>query len=105
MRILFDQGVPLPLRKHFPSHTVATAFERGWSALENGASLAEAQREFDLFVTTDKNLRYQQNMANRRIAVAVLPTTPWPVLAKYVDTIGAQIDAVPPGGFVEILIG
>ena len=104
MRILFDQGVPLPLRMHLTAHTVATAFERGWSVLENGALLAEAERDFDLFVTTDKNLRYQQNLANRRIAIAVLPTPQWPVLARQTDTIAAQIDALPLGGFTEIVI-
>ena len=64
MRILFDQGTPVPLRQHLPSHVVDTAFERGWSTLRNGELLAVAEHErYDLLITTDQNLRYQQPLA------------------------------------------
>jgi hypothetical protein len=53
MRILFDQGTPVPLRHHFSGHMVSTAFEMGWSALANGDLLAAAEAQLDLFVTTD----------------------------------------------------
>lgn len=70
MRILFDQGTPAPLRRAFGAHEVATAFERGWAALQNGALLVAAEEQgFELFVTTDKNLRYQQDLTTRRIYV------------------------------------
>lgn len=78
MKILFDQGTPAPLRRALANHTVATAFEKGWSNLSNGNLLREAEAEFDLLITTDKNLQYQQNLAGRRIAILVLPTTSWP---------------------------
>lgn len=60
MRILFDQGTPVPLRDHLAGHVIETAFELGWSTLENGALLAAAEQSFDLMITTDQKLRYQQ---------------------------------------------
>lgn len=78
MRILFDQGTPVPLRKTLAAHSVSAAFEMGWAELENGALLAAAEKVFNAFITTDKNLRYQQNLSGRQLAILVLPTTSWP---------------------------
>ena len=70
MRILFDQGTPVPLRTALSRHFVQTAYERGWHALSNGELLQAAETAgFDLLVTTDQNLRHQQNLADRRIAI------------------------------------
>ena len=102
MRILFDQGTPAPLRDHLPGHSVETAYEMGWSALRNGELLAKAEAAFDLLITTDRNLRHQQNLAERRIAILVLPTTSWPRLQKITPGIAAAIDAMKPGQYVEV---
>ena len=68
MKILFDQGVPVPLRKHLTEHQVSTAFEQSWSNLKNGELLQKAEEEgFDALVTTDQNLRYQQNLQERKL--------------------------------------
>lgn len=75
MRILFDQGTPVPLRHRLAGHTVATAREMDWADLDNGRLLAAAESAFDLLITTDQNLRYQQNLSGRRLAILVLPTT------------------------------
>jgi len=75
VRVLFDQGVPVPLREHLTGHQVQTAFETGWSELANGELLTRAEERFDAFVTTDRNLRKQQNLSGRRIAILALPTT------------------------------
>ncbi|MGL4608728.1 MAG: hypothetical protein ACRCYY_03440 [Trueperaceae bacterium] len=76
MKILFDQGVPVPLRKHLSEHQVFTAFEKAWSNLKNGEFLQKAESEgFDALVTTDQNLRYQQNLQERKIAIVVLMST------------------------------
>ena len=73
MRILFDQGTPVPLRPLLKGHTVRTAAEEKWDRLTNGELLAVAEAAgFDLLVTTDKNLRYQQNLECRKIGVVVL---------------------------------
>ena len=58
MRILFDQGTPVPLRKDFVGHEVATAYEMGWSELSNGELLRQAETQFELLVSTDQNLLY-----------------------------------------------
>jgi hypothetical protein len=59
-------------------HVVVTAREMDWADLDNGHLLAAAEAEFDALITTDQNLRYQQNLAGRRLAILVLPTTSWP---------------------------
>jgi len=72
VRILFDQGVPLPLRRSFSGHAAITAWQRGWAELSNGELLAAAEADgFELLVITDQNLRYQQNLRARRFAVLV----------------------------------
>ena len=79
MKLLFDQGTPVPLRKHLLNHVVETAYERGWSNLKNGDLLSQAESEgFEALITTDQNLRHQQNLSGRRISVVVLMTTNWP---------------------------
>ena len=75
MRILFDQGTPAPLRLALVDHDVVTAFELGWSRLGNGELLEAAERQFDVLVTTDRNLRYQQSVTGRSLSILVLPTT------------------------------
>lgn len=69
MRILFDQGTPAPLRSALTAHTVSTAYEMGWTQLDNGALLKAAEAEFDALITTDKNLQYQQGLKGRQLAV------------------------------------
>jgi len=103
MKILFDQGTPVPLRRFLHPHVVDTASERGWSELENGDLLAAAEGDgFDLLVTTDQNLRYQQNLDERQIGVVVLMTTSWPRIKLRVDDVVAAIDGLPPGGYTEV---
>ncbi len=85
MKILFDQGTPVPLREALVGHTVETAYERGWSELSNSELLAVAEAaSFDLLLTTDQNLLHQQDLSGRRLAVLVLPTTRWPQIQKHV---------------------
>ena len=79
-----------------------TAYEKGWSALRNGELLAKAEAEFDVLVTTDRNLRHQQNLADRRIAIVVLPTTSWPRLQRIAREIAAAVDALKPGQYLEV---
>lgn len=105
MRVLFDQGTPVPLRKFLSSHQVETAFERGWSTLRNGELLAAAEREgFEVFVTTDKNIRDQQNFGGLRIAIVVLSSTSWPRIQKAASAVKQAIGAASPGSFKEVAI-
>jgi hypothetical protein len=82
VRILLDQGTPAPLRTILVGHQVSTAYELGWAALSNGELLASAEDDFDVLVTTDRNLRHQQNLTGRRLSILVLPTTSWPRLRE-----------------------
>ena len=98
MRILFDQGTPVPLRKFLNPHQVETAFERGWSTLSNGELLAVAEQEgFEVFVTTDRNLRDQQNLSRGEIAIVALSSSSWPRIQKAATAVKQAIDAALPG--------
>ena len=92
----------MPLREHLANHTVATAFELGWSTLKNGELLAAAEVSFDLFITTDQQLRYQQNFAGRKLMIVVLPTTSWPRLRTYISQIREAVETCQPGEYREI---
>ncbi len=102
MRILFDQGTPVPLRDYLTGHAIETAFECGWSTLENGELLAAAEDSFDLLITTDQNLRYQQNLSGRNISILVLMTTSWPRIQTSIPQIQEAIDRMRPGELSEI---
>jgi len=102
MRILFDQGTPVILRRALSGHITTTAYEMGWSGLDNGTLLQTAETEFDALITTDKNLRYQQNFKDRRLAILVLPTTSWPKIHAHEAQVVAAINALRAGDFVEL---
>ncbi|MEO7002492.1 MAG: hypothetical protein ABI068_11750 [Ktedonobacterales bacterium] len=83
--------------------TPCTVYERGWSTLTNGALLTAAEwAGYDLFLTTDKNLRYQQNLTGRRLAILVLGTTSWPKIQQDIGHVQSTIDAMSPGAYQEI---
>jgi hypothetical protein len=85
MRVLFDQATPVPIRPHLKGHEVRTTAQQGWDRLKNGELLVAAETDgFDVLLTTDKNMRYQQNLAGRKIAVVVLGRQQWPSLRPHV---------------------
>ncbi len=105
MRILFDQGTPVPLRQHLVGHSVDTAFEKGWSHLQNGDLLESAELDgYELFLTTDQNLSHQQNLSERPIRVLVLLSTSWPRIQLRVDDIRDAIDRLKLGEVMEVQI-
>jgi hypothetical protein len=83
-------------------HQVTTVYELGWSSLENGELLREAEGRFDLFVTTDQNLRYQQNLTGRNFAILVLPTTNWLEIQQHQSEVAAAVDSLRPGEYREL---
>jgi hypothetical protein len=84
---------------------VATAYERGWSQLKNGKLLDVAEGDgFAAFVTTDTNLRYQQNLSSRRIAIVVLTTTSWPRIQRAVDLVVHAVNAATEGSYTEVAV-
>ena len=105
MRVLFDQGTPVPLREALAGHDVATAHECGWSRLKNGELLLTAESEgFEVLVTTDRNLRDQQNLSVRRIAIVVLSTTSWPRISAAAARVRTAVNACKPGGYIEVSV-
>ena len=74
----------------------------GWAELDNGSLLAAAEVKFDIFVTTDQNLRYQQNLSEVRLAILVLPTTSWPKLETHLAQVVSAVDTLRPGELVEL---
>ena len=105
MRVLFDQSTPAPLRAHLKGHTVTEARDRGRDRLVNGDLLNAAEAAgFEVFVTADKNLRYQQNLTARKLAIVVIGNAQWRVLRLYVERVVAAVDAAAAGSFTEVAI-
>jgi putative NIF3 family GTP cyclohydrolase 1 type 2 len=103
MLILFDNGTPRGLARLFPGHSVEEARARGWEELANGELIdAAEQAGFDVMVTTDKNIRYQQNLTTRRIALVVLEHSQWPMVKLVAEKILAAVNAALPGSYVEV---
>ena len=106
MKILFDQGTPAPLRRTLGGHSVATAFEQGWSNLQNGDLIRVAEADdFQALITTDQNLKYQQNLRGRKLAILVLLTTSWPKIQKQVAKVSAAVNSLQPGDYRELDFG
>ena len=105
MKVLFDQGTPVPLRRFLHPYVVDTAGERGWSRLRNGDLLDQAEaNRYDAFITTDTNLRYQQNLTNRVLRILVLTTTSWPRIREKTAEIMHALENLAEGGYVELEI-
>src|SRR5258708_18778093 len=106
MLILLDHGTPAPLRLFLKGHTVRKAKDLGWDTLTNGELLKAAEEAaFDLLLTTDKNIRFQQNLAKRVIAIVVLSNPRWPVVRRYVNQVLAAVNAAKPGTYLQLEIG
>ena len=105
MRVLFDHGTPRGLARFLAEHTVEEAKARGWDTLTNGTLLNELEQAgFEVLVTTDKNLRFQQNLQGRRFAIVVLGTAQWPVLREHAELVRLAVNAAKPGSFTEVAI-
>ena len=105
MRILFDQGTPAPLRRWLSAHTVSTAYEQGWSTVTNGDLICLAEQQgCDLLITTDTNLRYQQKLQSRTIAILVLSTTSWPRIRAAADQVVEVVADLRAGDYCELRI-
>ena len=105
MRILFDHNTPQPLRLHLVGHDVDTAEERGWAALSNGALLEQAEEAgYEVVITADKGIPYQQNMGRRSLALVVLGANRWPLVEPRIEEIRAALEEIQPGEVREVSI-
>ena len=106
MKILFDQGTPLPLRRSLTGHTVDIPSRKGWSRLRNGNLLDVAEQEsYQVLITMDRSLRYQQNLAHRSVSIIVLMKASWPRIRRHVQEIANVVNSIEPGQVMEIEIG
>ena len=105
MKILFDNGTPNPIARSLVGHEVAFARRVGWHELKNGELLREAEEAgYDLLLTSDKNIRYQQNLSGRRIAIVVLGNQQWPNVKLHLNRIVVAVNEATPGSFAEVEI-
>ena len=106
MRIIFDKNVPVGVRRFLSKHEVRTFIEMQWHPqLENGELLKAAEESgFDVMITSDQNIRHQQNLTGRKLALVVLGSNIWPVVRDHGAAIAATVDAATPGSyeFIEI---
>jgi hypothetical protein len=103
MKILFDQATPVPIRQYLHSHLVRTAAQQGWDKLRNGDLLAVAEGAgFDLLLTIDRNMGYQQNLAGREITILVLGLQQWPELRPHIQVVIDAVNAATPGSYIEV---
>lgn len=102
MKILLDENLPRPLKQFFAADEIVTVQEAGWNGLKNGELLARAEGKHDVFVIADKNLRYQQNLVDRRLAIVELPTNRWPVLQQMAPRIVTAVHDARPGTYTVV---
>ena len=105
MRVLFDNGTPNPISRSLAGHHVAFARQIGWHELKNGELLRQAEEAgYEVLLTSDKNMRHQQNLSQRTIAIVVLGNQQWPDVRLHLDRIAAAINSATPGSYTEVEI-
>lgn len=105
MKILFDHCTPAPLRRYLTGHSVDTAYELGWETRRNGALLDLAEQHgYEILVTTDQSIRYQQNMFDRQIGLLLLLSNSWPRIRLHIESIQVTLNEMRPGDLREVPI-
>jgi len=102
MKIVFDENVPWPLRQFLFHHDVTSVQREGHGGAENGDLLKLLDGSFDVFVMCDKNMRYQQNLDSRVIAIVELPTNRWPILKDMCEKIVKSVGDSTPGSYILV---
>ena len=103
MKVLLDESVPVQVRNALVGHHVSTVTEMGWNGRENGELLAAAEQAgFEVLVIADKNLRYQQNLSGRRLALVELWTNHRPTLERHFSQIAAIVGAAKAGDYLVV---
>jgi hypothetical protein len=104
MKILLDECVPWPLHRLLVGHVCETAQHRGWGGIKNGQLLGLAEDQFDLFLMSDQSIRYQQNLAGRRIAILVLSTSKWRPIRAAAGSIQSAVTDIRTAEYRELVI-
>ena len=104
MKILLDECVPWPMRKFLTGHECSTAQQCGWGGIKNGDLLRLAENEFNLFITSDQNIRYQHNLAGRQIAILELSTNDYRRIKAAAELIQTAVATIQPREFHQLEI-
>ena len=103
MKILFDNGTPKPIARSLAGNEVTFARRIGWHELENGELIQKAEEAgYDVLLSTDKNIQYQQNLTGRKIALVILGNQQWPLVKLHLDKIAAAVNSATPGSFTVV---
>ena len=103
MKVLFDANTPAPLARSLRHHHVTRADELGWQGLDNGALLDAVEKAgFDVLLTCDQNVGYQQNLTHRQLAVIVLSRNHWPTLRPVAARIATTVDVIQTGQVLRL---
>jgi len=102
LKVLLDESVPRLIKTRLPQFAIETVQDLDWTGIKNGDLIRRADEQFDAFITADKNLRYQQNLADRKLAIIVLPTNRVPDVISLLPAIDKALKAAKPGDFLEI---
>ena len=102
MKIIIDECVPHIVKKRLPEREIKTVQEMNWAGVKNGELLKLVEAEFEVFITSDKNLRYQQNLQNRKIAILLLPSNQVPVIENLLPQIDEVLQEIKSKDFIEL---
>jgi predicted nuclease of predicted toxin-antitoxin system len=103
LKVLFDQNTPRPLARFLLKHVVTRAAELGWEELKNGELIKMAEsRGFECMVTSDRNMRHQQNLNQRKLAIVVLHSGQWPKVEPCLAAVVEAVDTAEPGSYTEV---
>jgi len=102
VNILIDESLPRYVKTMVSNHTASTVQAMGWSGIKNGPLLALAESRFDVFLTGDKNLRYQQNLEGRRLSIVVFPSNRLQIVKSLASALTAALDQIPSGAYIEL---
>ena len=102
MKIIIDECVPHIVKKKLPAFNIRTVQEAGWAGIKNGELLRLVEGAFDVFISSDKNLQYQQNLTGRNLAIIILPSNQVPVVENLLPRLEATLANIKSGDFVEL---
>jgi len=102
LKILLDECTPRLVKKRLPQFFIRTLQELGWAGIKNGKLLNLAEGQFDVLVSTDQNLPFQQNLTGKKLAVIILPSNKVPIVAQLISAIEQSLQFIQPGTFIEI---
>jgi len=102
VKILLDESVPRLLKLRLPQLNISTVQEMGWAGVQNGELPRRAEELFDVLITADRNLRYQQNLSGRKLAILVLPSSQVPLVTRLVPVVETLLTTIRPGAIVDV---